>query len=84
MYFHLRYHTLCQGQMSSNPPHVQASASFLLCFAKVHARHLYLPQAVDIETMTETSLTEILLSLPPAVEVMFHNRSKVVKTITVT
>ena len=43
-----------------------------------------LPQAVDIETMTETSLTEILLSLPPAVEVMFHNRSKVVKTITVT
>ena len=43
-----------------------------------------LPQAVDIETMTETSLTEILLSLPPAVKVMFHNTSKVVKTITVT
>ena len=38
-----------------------------------------LPQAVDIETMTETSL-----SSPPAFEVMFHNRSKVVKTITVT
>ena len=38
-----------------------------------------LPQAVDIETMTETSPTEILLSLPPAIEVMFHNRSKVVK-----
>ena len=37
-----------------------------------------LPQAVDIETMTET-----LLSLPPTVEVMFHNRKKV-KTITVT
>ena len=43
-----------------------------------------LPQAVDIETMTETSLTEIFLFLPPIVEVMFHNRSKVVKTITVT
>ena len=43
-----------------------------------------LPQAVDIETMTETSLTEILLSLSPIVEVMFHNRSKLVKTITVT
>ena len=43
-----------------------------------------LPQAVDIETMTETSLTEILLSLPPTVGVMFHNRSKVVNTITVT
>ena len=41
-------------------------------------------QAVDIETMTETSPTEILLSLPPIVEVMFHNRSKVVKTITAT
>ena len=35
-----------------------------------------LPQAVDIETMTETSPTEILLSLPPTVEVMFENRSK--------
>ena len=43
-----------------------------------------LPQAVDIETMTETSLTEILLSLPPTIEVMFQNRSKVVNTITVT
>ena len=43
-----------------------------------------LPQAVDIETITETSLTEILLSLTPTVEVMFHNTSKVVNIITVT
>ena len=43
-----------------------------------------LPQAVDIETMTETSLAELLLSLPPTVEVIFHNRSKVLNTIIVT
>ena len=42
-----------------------------------------LPQAVDVEIMTEHSMTEMLLSLPPTVEVMFHNRRKVVKTITV-
>jgi len=43
-----------------------------------------LPQVADTETMTETSLTEILLFLPPTVEVMFHNRSRVFNTITVT
>ena len=43
-----------------------------------------LPQAADIETMTETSLAELLLSLPPTVEVIFHNRSKVLNTIIVT
>ena len=42
-----------------------------------------LPQAVDVEIMTEHSMTEMLLSLPPTVEVMFHNRRKVVQTITV-
>ena len=37
-----------------------------------------LPQAVDVEIMTEHSMTEMLLSLPPTVEVMFHNRRKIV------
>ena len=38
-------------------------------------------QAVNLETMADTSLTEMLLSLQPTVIVLFLSRSNVLKTI---